>query len=375
MAPRALPGLPPRTRAAQTIRSWIGQRRLQPGERIPAELSLAESLGIARGTVRQALALLAAEGLIVKQPNRGHVVAPRPAASSAPLARTVVRIGDAPPAGDDDAVGLAVSGILRDAACDQLSLHPARLDETHAAALAAHRPLGAIALHEVWRHAPALAWLRRMAHAGIAVAVHGDGDEIADLDRATADHETGGWAAAQALIARGRRRLRLVKTFPFAISWFTARAAGVARACREAGLPVLPPLLVDVPVRSGHADARHFQRRARTYAGYLLDALRCADRTDGFLMVTDGDAPGLIAGARLHGARPGEDFDVAGFDGSWSGLWERAHEPTPPLVTVDPDHAAIGRALATLVLERAEGRHAGAARRVVVPPRVVHLAG
>jgi GntR family transcriptional regulator, transcriptional repressor for pyruvate dehydrogenase complex len=50
---------------ASQLRELLVQGVLQPGDRLPNELELAERFGVSRGTVREALRTLATEGLII----------------------------------------------------------------------------------------------------------------------------------------------------------------------------------------------------------------------------------------------------------------------------------------------------------------------
>lgn len=59
---------------AERIRKDIRTGKLQPGDRLPSEQKIAETEGIARGTVRRAIEALAAEGLIISQSGFGHTV-------------------------------------------------------------------------------------------------------------------------------------------------------------------------------------------------------------------------------------------------------------------------------------------------------------
>ena len=61
-------------RVAQQLRGEITQGRFPPGARLREE-ALAESLGVSRGTVREAFAELTADRLVVREPNRGVCVA------------------------------------------------------------------------------------------------------------------------------------------------------------------------------------------------------------------------------------------------------------------------------------------------------------
>jgi DNA-binding GntR family transcriptional regulator len=61
---------------AERIRRLIGTGQLAPGARLP-ELDLAEQFGVSRGPVREALFLLARDGIVVILPRRGaHVFNP-----------------------------------------------------------------------------------------------------------------------------------------------------------------------------------------------------------------------------------------------------------------------------------------------------------
>lgn len=55
------------------LRDLIVENQLRPGERVP-ELEIAASLGVSRTPIREALKVLAAEGLVEMQPLRGAIV-------------------------------------------------------------------------------------------------------------------------------------------------------------------------------------------------------------------------------------------------------------------------------------------------------------
>jgi GntR family transcriptional regulator/MocR family aminotransferase len=69
------------------FRSAIAEGTLQPGDRIPAARALALELGLARGTVESAYALLTAEGYVEARGQAGTVVTPA-LARHAPVAST-----------------------------------------------------------------------------------------------------------------------------------------------------------------------------------------------------------------------------------------------------------------------------------------------
>ncbi len=65
--------LPRSERAYQQLRSAIQSGQLPPGTRL-REVELAETLGLSRTPVREALSRLESEGMVVNEPNRGMMV-------------------------------------------------------------------------------------------------------------------------------------------------------------------------------------------------------------------------------------------------------------------------------------------------------------
>lgn len=65
----------PWEKAREVLRDQILSGQLHPGERI-LEVPLAEGLGLSRGPVREAIRVLVAEGLVVRQPRIGAMVVP-----------------------------------------------------------------------------------------------------------------------------------------------------------------------------------------------------------------------------------------------------------------------------------------------------------
>ena len=55
------------------LRDLIVENQIRPGERVP-ELEIAARLGVSRTPIREALKVLAAEGLVEMQPLRGAIV-------------------------------------------------------------------------------------------------------------------------------------------------------------------------------------------------------------------------------------------------------------------------------------------------------------
>jgi GntR family transcriptional repressor for pyruvate dehydrogenase complex len=77
-------------RLTTEIESRIGDGRLRPGDRIPAERELAQELGVSRASLRQALHELEIRGLIDRRPGRGTIVLEQQASDfRSSLARSV----------------------------------------------------------------------------------------------------------------------------------------------------------------------------------------------------------------------------------------------------------------------------------------------
>lgn len=60
--------------AARALKQFILNKQLLPGDQLPSERYLTELLGVSRTVVREALQMLVAEGLLVKEPSRGVFV-------------------------------------------------------------------------------------------------------------------------------------------------------------------------------------------------------------------------------------------------------------------------------------------------------------
>jgi len=73
---RAAPGGPKQIALAKALRSRILDGDFVPHEPIESEVKLAEFYGVSRGTIRQALATLERDGLLIRMPGKGTYVNP-----------------------------------------------------------------------------------------------------------------------------------------------------------------------------------------------------------------------------------------------------------------------------------------------------------
>ncbi len=58
----------------ETISQWLKEGKYKPGDKLPGENILSEQLNVSRGTLRQAMLLLQADGFIANQQGRGKIV-------------------------------------------------------------------------------------------------------------------------------------------------------------------------------------------------------------------------------------------------------------------------------------------------------------
>ncbi|MCM2578020.1 winged helix-turn-helix domain-containing protein [Streptomyces meridianus] len=65
----------PYRQLAEILRARIARGDWRPGRRMASESDLVQEYGLARSTVRRAIALLAAEGVVFTVPQRGTFVA------------------------------------------------------------------------------------------------------------------------------------------------------------------------------------------------------------------------------------------------------------------------------------------------------------
>ncbi len=58
-------------RVAEAIKDWVVEKGLQPGDRLPGESELIARFGMSKGTIREAMRLLQAQGLVVTKTGPG----------------------------------------------------------------------------------------------------------------------------------------------------------------------------------------------------------------------------------------------------------------------------------------------------------------
>ncbi len=283
-------------------------RRLAPGDRLPSTRSLVEARKVSPVTVSRALAVLAAEGLIVTRPGAGAFVADRPAGNdTADLSWQGIVLGErqvsaegisalADPPGADDLISLA-SGYPHPSLMPAQALRRALNDAARSPQAWDRPPTAGL---------PALrAWFARSTSPGTCDAR----DVII-----TPGGQAAITAAVRALLrGTGEPLLAESPTYPGALA--AARLAGA----RVLPVPadehgVIPGLLAEAFARSG-ARAFYCQPAYHNPAGTVLapgrraDVLAAAQAAHAFIIEDD---PGRWLS---HGPRPPRPLLADDLDG------------------------------------------------------------
>ncbi len=342
----------------------IEQGRYPPGSRLAAEVDLAAEFDVSRGTLRQALAALRAEGLIEAVAGRGSFVT-HGTPNRPELRRKVV--------------GVVVPSVAQPYVPDLLSWIEDELHREGYAMLVGssgstreqqagrvHRILdegasGLIAYPVDYEPDPAL-----FAHLGernfpvVLIDRHLLGLAI---DAVLPDNVGGAYAAVSHLADLGHRRIAFVSTDNLSTSSVAERLQGYQQALAAHGITVDDRLIcAELPVTSrwprdttggvkGHA-ARigRFLERERPTAVFTLHDYLAAD---------------VLEAAEGLGLRVPGELALASFDDD-----PRAAHLAVPLTAVRQPREQLGRLAAQLVVERIEGRRTETSR-IVLPTQLV----
>lgn len=360
-------GHSPRRRAIGTMRGWISDGRYASGQVLPAERELAKTLGVARVTVRSALAELVREGLLEAAFRRQHRVAGL--ASGGLMARTVAVLShhhhqDHPRRGYDLAIQVDASRLLEQAGLHVLNLNPQTLLAGGLAHLLAQRPRGVLVTYDVSESEVGQDLIAACAEAHIPVTAYGYSPALR-CDVVTCDQEAGSYRLTRWLLERGRRRILRFWRVGSDSHWLRQRDAGHERAMREAGIEPLPPVVIH-GMPNHIPDHQAWTRTVRMLAGHLPEHLIGATPIDAVLVASDPHANQIAAALKLFGKVPNVDVDIVGYDNTWMDEPSRVWDATGPLATVDKRCDRICQELAALMLDRIDGRLPDAPQRRVV---------
>ncbi len=330
-----------------------GEWRL--GDALPAEPALGETYGVARGTLRQALAALEASGYISRQRGRGTFVtwnggSPRPARAASG------QIGFVVPYVRDSYVTTILLGVERAASERGLSVTFKHVDNslekqgTVVQELVSQGAAGIIVYPVDSIHASPLDDLIRTGYPIVLVDRYLRG---VPSDYVISDHFGGALRVTQHLARLGHHHIGFVTWADPAIS-MEHRFAGYQRALAEANLPADPALILEV------ASYPTIDRAALT--DYLL---RKADAMSAVFAANDQIALAIYEVARRAGIPIPEALAVVGFD----DLEFTAHLDVP-LTTVAQSAFTIGEQAVEALLRRLRGEVIGW-QQIILPTRLV----
>ncbi len=331
--------LPIYVRVADDLRSRLGTEGFEIGSYLPGELDIAAQYDLSRGTIRRALGILEAEGLLSRQPGRGTLILPKSVGvmgtrPKVAVVWTMVR-----------AMGLEMLSSLEDclssANCDMLfssSKHdPEREAEILTGLLASD--IDAVVLYSTGSPANNV----------LIQQLHEQGKQIVLLDRfvpgamdnlswVTSDNERGAYELTHHLLELGHERIGLFIRTPddARINTLVEREQGYLRAMREVGLD---PILMK---KCGVAD----DLLSGTALGQDLIEFIVTRQPTAIFFHNDASAYRMHSVLNQYGIRVPQDVSIAGFD----GLELFFDLLTFELTTVQQDFAALGHEVGELVI-------------------------
>ncbi|MGF1634928.1 MAG: GntR family transcriptional regulator [Phycisphaerae bacterium] len=371
---------PATTQVAALLRQRVRTGGFSIGDVLPAERKLAESIGVARNTLRAALQQLEEEGVISQEGYRRRVRSLPPVPQGL-LSGTVGILALRRESGTshrapgwESFVEVGAMQQAREFRLNALVLHAEALVLPQAVEeLLAQPPRGIVVCSGAYRNPQVMEVIRRFRAVGLPLVAEGDPPGTEHLRRVVSDHAAGAAMLTRLIIERGRSRI--VYLLPRAEDrqyWVRRRIEGYQRAMAEAGLQPIEPILTG-PMIENTGDPERFEVAVMQMLGYLVDHHRRFGGIDALLTASDAQVCIAAAALRKLGLVPQKDVLIAGYDNFWSELPERAFEDTVPFATVDKDNMAIGRKLVSILME--PDSSGGPTAVEVVRPRLVLPAG
>lgn len=343
------------------FRERILDGRLSVGTRLPTDDELADLYQISRDTVRQALALLANEGLIERVQGRGTFVI-QPRSNGGALTQPKQK-----------QIGLVLNRTLRTHLTMNLLVGVEQAAKSHGynvsftyaegeqdqqardiARLQANHVLGMI----IWAmgdttHDASILQLQTDQFPLVLIDRYFPGLAI---DYVGSDNIGGGYRATEHLLILGHRHIGFVFAQEETLQTTSVyeRWQGYCKALQKYEVPYDETLVVP--------DVRKLQSGAREG---LVEFLQRPDRPSAIFAVNDFIALDVLQAARAIHLRIPEDLAVVGFDDQ-----EFAAHVHPPLTTIKQQFIDIGLRAGTLLINRIEGI-AGPPKHIELPTNLI----
>jgi len=356
------PSEPLHAQIAARLRRDVRDAHYAPGQRLPSEVDLARLLGVSRGTVRQALAALIADGLLHTIAGRGTFVSDGPPLHQAGLIGmilpSVVRARNPELIGGAEetfrragySMILGISGDERWLETEQLQ----RIVGQGASGAIVYTVDGPLDV-------PAL---RRLVDRGFPLVLIDRYFPDLPVDTVTIDSLSGGYRAVQHLASAGFRRIGFIGTDNVETSSIVERMAGYRWALEQYGLEYRADL-VCTDVRRLLSWPPREPDKARHNEAVLRQFLNRPRRPDAVFVCNDSVAFQVVQVAESLGLRIPEDLALVGFDNvayaDYFGV---------PLSSIEQPRHEIGATAASLLLDRLAGRRREVGR-VVIGTRLI----
>ena len=343
------------------FRERVLDGRLPAGTRLPTDGELAVQYQISRDTVRQALALLAGEGLIERVQGRGTFVIQPPSNGS-----TVAQL-------KQKQIGLVLNRTLRTQPTMNLLVGVEQAAKSHG-----YNVSFTYAEGEQEQQARDIDRLRANHVLGMIIYPIGDATHDASIQQLQADHIPvvlmdryfpglaidyvgsdnvgGGYRATEHLLILGHRRIGYVFAQEETLRTTSVyeRWQGYCKALQKYEVPYDESLVIP--------DFRQLQSGTREG---LVEFLQRPDRPSAIFAVNDYVALDILQAAKALHLRIPEDLAVIGFDDL-----EFAAHVNPPLTTIVQQFIDIGLRAGTLLISRIEGI-VGAPKHIELPTSLV----
>lgn len=356
--------LPAYRRVAASLVEGIESGRYPPGSRLPAEIDLAAEFAVSRGTLRQALSALRADGYVEAVAGRGSYVTH--GSPHRPERRRKV-------------VGVVVPSVAQPYVPDLLSSIEDELHRHGYAMLVGssgstreqqagriHRILGEgagglIAYPVDYEPDPAL--FRHLSDRGFPVVLIDRHLVGVPIDAVLPDNVGGAYAAVSHLADLGHRRIAFVSTDNLTTTSVAERLQGYQQALAAHDIPVDDRLVcAELPITSRWPrDATSGVKGHATRIGRFLER----QRPTAVFTLHDYLAADVLEAADELGLRVPDGLALASFDDDPAA----ARLPVP-LTAVRQPREQLGRLAARLIVDRIEGRRTETAR-IVLPTELI----
>jgi len=347
--------LPLHAQVAAILKERIVNGVWRNGENIPTEKELCVEFDVARGTLRQALQKLEAEGYLRREQGRGTFVRlgeQHPSADKAPLAK---RLAFVVPYVRDSSVSTMLIGFQQVAEeADYVVIFNHVNNDLRQQQQVIHKlvreGIAGIALYPV--DSDHVAPIAEVARAGFPIVLIDRYLKGLSTDYVTSDHFGGALRAVHYLIDQAHTRVGFVTWLSPATS-MEHRHIGYMQALRERGITYDSSLVCHV---EGYPTVDLTPLRA-----YLSSP----DRPTAVLAANDQIAIALYRAAASVGLSVPDDLSIVGFDNL-----DISEHLDPPLTTIAQPFLKIGQSAAEVLIQRIEG-DAQYLRQITIAPDLI----